>query len=226
LAASGGAAGQLYTDAVTTGAILIPAFGGTNTGYLGPVTYYNNAPGRVMLVDRLWGVNIGFTAATTTISGASSYTGRIPTNNYSSLILAVEVTTAFVAGNNWTATINYTNELGTAGRSTTFTITNVANATIGRIQFVSLQAGDVGVQSIQSVVVANGVTAMTAGALNVLVLRKVYTNRAILTNYGMTDGLDKTGVVQLYDTSCIQMLVNQDGTTSGLPEIYYNIFNV
>lgn len=224
LAASGGAAGQLYTDA-TTGAQLITNFGGANLGYLGPTTYYNNAPGRVMIVDRLWGVSIGFTAATTTISGASSYSGRIPNADYSCTSLWIEVTTAFATGNNWTATVNYTNQSGTAGRSTSYNLTNVVNGTLGRMQALPLQAGDSGVQSIQSVVVTNGGTAMTAGVINVLVLRNVYTNRAILANYGMTDGLDKTGAVQLFDTSCLQMILNQDGTTSGLPEIYFKVFN-
>jgi hypothetical protein len=225
LAASGGVAGQLYT-ASTAGAKSLTTFGGGNTGYLGPMTFGSNVTGRHMLVDRIWGVNVGFTAATTTISGAASYSGRVINSDYSSTSLWIEITTAFVAGNNWTATITYTNGAGTGSRSTSYSIANVTAATIGRMQQIPLQAGDTGIQSIQSVVVTNGVTAMTAGALNVLVLRYLWTDRIIATNWGMLAGLDKIGAVVIPQTACLQMIVSEDGTTSGLPEMYLSVFNI
>ena len=46
-----------------------------------------------------------------------------------------------------------------------------AALTLGKMFQLPLQAGDSGVQKIESVVVTNGTTAMTAGNFNVLVLR-------------------------------------------------------
>lgn len=47
---------------------------------------------------------------------------------------------------------------------------------------IALQAGDTGIQKIESVIVTNGGTAMTAGNFNVLVLRRLGQARIRVAN--------------------------------------------
>jgi len=90
---------------------------------------------------------------------------------------------------------------------------------------LALQAGDSGVQSIQSVAVTNGATAMTAGAFNVLVIRPLWSGRVPLANFGDLHDYLRVGMPRVFETSCLCMAVNADSTSSGLPEIALTIAN-
>jgi hypothetical protein len=86
-----------------------------------------------------------------------------------------------------------------------------------------LQAGDSGVDSIQSVVV--GGTAAATGAVNVMVMRQLWANRVPVANGGDMHGLDKTGMPILYDTSALMVTCVPDSTSTGVPEVMLEIAN-
>ena len=90
---------------------------------------------------------------------------------------------------------------------------------------LGLAAGDTGVQKIESVIVTNGGTAMTAGAVNVLILRPLWSGRCKIANDGDVHGLDKTAMPVLYADSALVFAVCPDSTSTGIPEIEFVIAN-
>lgn len=99
-----------------------------------------------------------FTAGTTTLSAQPSYASRIPASgtDYTGTEIWIEVTTAFVTGTAWQVQVTYTNQSGTAGRTSIISAAQAAaGLTLGKMFQIALQAGDTGVQKIESVIVTN-----------------------------------------------------------------------
>lgn len=219
--------GVVQTDAIA-GYPVINAFGGSNKGYITGVDFGNTVACRIKLMDCLFKVGaIGFTAGTTTLSAQPSYSTRVPGGtDYSSCQLWFEVTTAFVTGTAWSIQVTYTNEAGVTARTTTaMTAVAAAALTLGRMYPIPLQAGDKGVQKIESVIVTNGGTAMTAGAINVCVMRPLWSGRVRLANDGDTHDFAKTGMPEVFADSALYPIFNTDGTALGLPELELEIAN-
>lgn len=213
--------GVVPTDA-TAGYPTINAFGGSATGYLTRVQYFNTVTSRLELWDKLFGINVSLTSlATTTLSGASSYLGRCPDGAGAGTRLFLEFTTA-VSATATTVTVNYTNSAGTAGR-TTGASPSLASNSVARLVELPLQAGDSGVQSIQSVVV--GGTVATTGAVNVIVMRPLWSQYVAVANTGDSHGLDKTGMPIVYADSAIYCTVLPNSTSTGIPDIAIEIAN-
>lgn len=85
---------------------------------------------------------------------------NVPTNAWTSSGLSyavpqfsgtveAEVTTQFGSANNITITVGYTNQSGTAGRSTSFSVPK--SSIVGTRIVVPLQSGDLGIRSVQTV---------------------------------------------------------------------------
>lgn len=202
-------------------------------GYLSRVTYSNSVIGNLQLYDLIFKAGAyAFTAATTTLTGQPVISDRCPDYPGSGSDFGVgneiwiEVSTAFVTGTAWQVRVTYTNSAGVTGRSTIISVAqNAAALTLGKMFQLALQAGDSGVQTIESVVVTNGGTAMTAGAFNVLILRKLWEGRIPIANTVTTDDMLKTGMPIVYEASAIIATVKADGTSSGLPNINLQICN-
>jgi hypothetical protein len=226
LAGTSTTAGVVPTDA-TAGTPSIAAFTGGATGYLAQVDFGGTAASRMKITDMVFKAGAyGFGAGTTTLSAQPSYVSRMPGSSYNDTQIWIEVSTAFVTGNNWQVQVTYTNQSGTAGRSTIITpVLAAATLTLGRMYQLSLQSGDTGVQKIESVIVTNGATAMTAGAFNVLVLRPLWSGRLRVANDGDVHDLAKTGMPVVFEDSALVLLINADSTTSGIPEIELVIAN-
>lgn len=213
--------GQVYTDAVA-GFPVINAFGGGATGYLTRVFWNNSVVGRVELYDMLWGGNVALTAlATNTVTGASSYLGRTPDGAGNGCLIFVEISTT-VNTAAVTVTVNYTNQAGTAGRTTGASV-SLSAMVAARWVSMPLQAGDSGVRSIQSIVVG-GVAAGT-GAANVLVVRPLWGSGTRIANSGTYDGIDMTGMPIVYADSAIAACTVADSTSSGIPDFQIEIAN-
>lgn len=228
LAGSSTAAGVVPTDA-TAGTPSIDAFqaGGGIVGYLAQVDFGNTVACRMKLFDMVFKAGAyGFAAGTTTLSAQPSYLSRMPGGSYVDTQIWIEVSTAFVTGTNWQVQVTYTNQSGTTGRSTVILpSTAAAGLTLGRLYQLALQSGDTGVQRIDSVIVTNGATAMTAGAVNVLVLRPLWSGRCRIANDGDVHDLAKTGMPVLFADSALVLAVSADATASGIPEIEVVIAN-
>jgi len=134
------------------------------------------------------------------------------------LQLWLECVTAFTGSQS--IAITYTNQSGTTGRSTGTVATGVA-PTVGRMFQMPLQAGDTGVQKIESVTS----TVATVGTFNVLVMRRLWSGRVRIANDGDTHGPDKTGLTQIFATSALYPIIATDSTSTGVPELQIGVIN-
>lgn len=225
LAGTSTTAGVVPTDA-TVGCPVIN--GSTGKWYISSVDYGNSVAARMGLYDMLFKAGAyGFAAATTTLSSQPSFSSRVPGGtDYKGTQIWIEVSTAFVTGTAWQVQVTYTNQDGVAGRSTVILPATAASGlTLGRMYQLALQSGDSGVQKIESVIVTNGGTAMTAGAFNVLVLRPLWTGRVRLANDGGVHGPDMTGMPEIYGDSALVALAAADSTFSGVFELQIEVAN-
>ena len=149
--------------------------------------------GCALLVDRLW--QGGTYPATTTASQAIT-TPTFPardiagTTNGDGVVVYMAPVTAFTAAT--TVTLTYTNQSGTGSRTSTAVMPNGVAKTV---TFFGLQAGDTGIQSIQSVAVSS---AQAAGTYILAAVRPL--------------------LFQLLDTGA--KTTCEDAITSGMPRLY------
>lgn len=217
LAGSSTAAGVVPTDA-TTGCPTINAFGGSNTGYITNFDFGSSVACRVRVYDMLFKAGAYAFNASTTLASQPSYSSRIPGGDYGGTQIWLETVTAFTGSQS--IAVTYTNQSGTTGRTTGTIATGVA-PTIGRMIQLPLQAGDTGVQKIESVTS----TVSTVGTFNVLVLRRLVSARVRINNDGGTKGPDLTGLPIVFDNSALFVMVAADSTSSGIPEMQITIAN-
>lgn len=214
LAGASTTAGVVPTDA-DAGFPLINSFGG-GAGYLNNLVFSGGSACKFMFYDVLWKGGAYAFNANVTLSAQPSYSARVPNGtDYSNTEIWLETVTAFTG--NQTITVTYTNGAGTTGRSTGAIATGVA-PTLGRMLRLPLQAGDEGVQKIESVVSS----VSTVGTFNVLVLRRLATGR-IGNNGLLAMGPMDLGMPQIFDTSALGFLVTMDSTSSSNPEVFATI---
>lgn len=213
--------GALFTDA-SSGFPVINTFAGGATGYLTRVNYSGSVAGRLELFDMLYGVNVSLTAlGTTTVTAPPSYLARCPSGIGVEVRVFVEVTTT-VSATATTVQITYTNSAGVTGR-TSLASGTLSGLTAGRWAELTLQTNDQGIQKIESVIV--GGTVATAGAVNIVIARPLWSQRIGATNAGGVDGIDRTGMPIVYDTSALALCVAADSTSSGTPDCLFEIAN-
>lgn len=219
----GNTANGLVPDDSLAGVPTVNAFGGGNTGVLQAVDYGSSVASRLTLYDRLFHVgSISLlSTVTTTLTSQPSYASRLPSTDYTGLELFLEVNAA-VSATATTVSVNYTKEDGTTGRSTGATA-SLSGFTTRRLVPLPLAAGDKGIQKIESVTV--GGTVATTGTVNIVVARRIWSNRVKSANDGNNDGPDVTGMPQVYDTSCLWLVVEADSTSAGIPEVVATIAN-
>lgn len=218
LAGTSTTAGVVPTDA-TAGCPNINAFGGSATGYLAQVDFGNSVACRMKLSDMLWKGGAYAFNANVTLTAQPSYSSRVPGGtDYTDTQIWIEAVTGFTG--NLSVAVTYTNQAGTTAR-TTGTVALGTAPTIGRMIQLPLQAGDTGVQKIESVVAS----VSTAGTFNVLVLRPLWSGRCKSANDGDVHDLAKTGMPVLYADSALVLAVSADSTSTGIPELELVIAN-
>jgi hypothetical protein len=169
----------------------------SGNAYLARLSAMASQSGLLLLCDRLWD-NGGYTMTSTTAQSITSPTWPARDNagstNGDGVLLGMEIITA-PSTNTPTITVAYTNSAGTATRSGVNQITTVAAPPVGTFYMITLQAGDTGVRSVQSVTLnASWVT----GSMSLVAYR-------VLASLEMTAGLVPNAV---------------DALTSGFPQIY------
>lgn len=209
LAVGNTANGAVPTDA-TSG--YPPINFSSGVGYLSSVIFGGTAAGRMTVYDRLFHSGAHAFNAADTLTSQPSFGSRVPGANYAGLQIWYEQVTA--ATGNQAVTVTYTNQAGTAGQSTGSVSWGVA-PTVGQMFLLPLQAGDTGVQKIESV---TGTTA-SAGTFNIVVIRPLWTGRVHSTNEGDNHGPDRTGMPQVFADSAIALMMNSDSTGSGNPDL-------
>ena len=224
LAGTSTTSGVVPTD-TTVGFPLVNSFSATK-GNIGAIQFSNTVASRLTLYDMLFKAGAyGFATGTTTLSAQPSYASRIPTNsNYNDTEIWVEVTTAFVTVTAWRVQVTYTNQSGVSNRTSIISPAQSATSlTSGKMFQLALQSGDTGVQSINSVIVTNGGTAMTAGAFNVLVMRRLVSGRIKIANDTHALSMIDSGMPEVFDTSALFLKVDADSTSTGVPEVFFDI---
>jgi hypothetical protein len=218
LAGTNTANGVVPTDALA-GYPVINAFGGAATGYLANVTFGNTVACRLSIYDCLFKAGAYAFNANVALTAQPSYAARVlGGTDFTNTEIWIEAVTAFTG--NQTVTVTYTNQAGVTGRTTGAVATGVA-PTIGRMIMLPLQAGDTGVQKIESVVS----TVSTVGTFNVLVLRRLWSGRVRSANDGDTNDFLKTGMPVLFADSALYLVVQPDSTATGIPELQLEIIN-
>lgn len=223
LAVGNTSSGVLFDDTYA-GAPVVTAFSSGATGYLSAGRYKNSVLASAVLYDRLWGAGaVSLTSlATTNFTSQPSYTGRLPGGtDYSNLEILIELTTT-VSATATTITVGYTNESGTGSR-TTASSGSLSGFTTPRVVPLSLQAGDKGVQKVDSVTV--GGTVASAGAFNVIVARRLATFDVRAANGMDIQGWDVIGGPQVWDTTCFWPTIISDGTASGIVYLDLDVIN-
>ncbi len=217
LAGTSTAAGVVPTDA-TAGCPVLNAFAGGATGYIGSVDFGSTAGCRLRLCDMLFKAGAYAFNANVTLASQPSYSARIPSADYKATEIWIEAVTAFTG--NLSVAVTYTNQDGTTGRSTGTYATGTA-PTVGRMIQLPLQAGDTGVQKIESVVAS----VSTVGTFNVLVLRPIWMGRCQFAGAGGTHSVDDTELPQIFTDSALITQVNADSTSSGIFEMNFGVLN-
>ena len=218
LAGTSTAAGVVPTDA-TAGFPTLNAFGGAAKGYLAQVDFGSSVACRMKLFDCLFKAGAYAFNAAVTLAAQPSYSSRVVGGtDFGNTQIWIETVTAFTG--NLSVAVTYTNQAGTTGRTTGVVATGTA-LTLGRMMQLPLQAGDTGVQKIESVTA----TVATVGTFNVLVLRPLWSGRARVANDGDVHDLFKTGMPELFTDSALMLAVCADSTATGIPELELVIAN-
>ena len=213
------------TTAADAGCLPIPnAASGAN--YVTGMDGVSSAVGQIMLMDFLW-VNSGITV--TTVGAQTINSVEFPARDVLGTVngvgceIAILVTTATTnAGAFANLTMSYTNSNGVAGR--TATLANFpATAGVGTLVFMQLQAGDVGVQSIQSITLG---TSLVTGAISVLLTRTLCSRADAIANVGSTSypspNIDPRAGVRIHNGACLLLAGMRPATTA--TNIYGNVF--
>lgn len=188
--------------------------------YIGKLTH-STTLGIMYICDRLWH-NGGYTITSTGAQSSTTPSWPPRDHNGSSdgvgVLLGLEVSATTGAGTP-TITCSYTNSDGTAGRSGTNVWATFGTCPFGMFFPISLQAGDIGVRSLQSMTLS---ASWTSGTVNMVAYR------VLASIVGNTSGLPMTqdfisGFAKLYPgtTPFVTGAVGYTGGFGGAGMIHY-----
>lgn len=184
--------------------------------------YLTNASGSVtamvsvpIVFDLLWyntGLGITGTPNPALLMGALPARDQNGSTNGDGLLFGLLVTTATGNASAVTnITASYTNSDGTSGRSATMA-SFPATAAVGTVVPFQLQAGDHGVQAINSITFG---TSLVSGAVSLIIYRPIVQLPINASNTGSTTF--STGVLggsRVWNGSCLQLMQLPQGTTA------------
>lgn len=174
-----------------------------------------NGIGAFTLIDRLWqnsGFTVTSTGAQTVSSAAFPARDRDGTTNGVGVQIGLEVSATMGAGTP-TLTVSYTNSAGTAGR--TGTIVCLTTLPVGSFVPMTLQAGDIGVQSVQTVTQS---ATMTSGTYHLVAYRSIAMIPCPTANvHNDRDGVS-LGLPRMYDNSVPFFLFTTSNTGLGITD--------
>lgn len=197
------------------GSIPIPAAVGGKNIHLARLEFSQAANiGGLTIVDRLWH-NSGIVVATTTAQSITTPTLPARDNNGGTagagVLAAIEFSTASSAAAITNTTLSYTNEAGTSGRTATISVP--ATPVAGTFVPFSLQAGDNGIRSIQSITLG---TAYTSGVIHLVLYREIASLGSPVANVTATAGPIELGLPRVYDSSVLWPVYTLVGTAAGV----------
>lgn len=215
------AAAQLTRS--TTGALKQANPGGGRQKWLVGVEFMESVVGAAMMYDRVAQCG-GLDGTLTTVQTIS---GGLTPGRYTSgdgIQMFVEIYTALGATAT-TIAATYTNQAGTGSRVTpAVTIGGTGWNEVGRMIPLPLQAGDTGVQSVQSVQLA--ASTLTAGNFGVTLVREITPLFAAQIGTGFPRDLISglPGICEILTDACLAMAYMSSGVT--VPQFYGQIHTV
>jgi hypothetical protein len=214
-APGGGLNGANFTGPSLAGQIPMPAAVSGQLVYLAKLSLvHTGGIGHVWLVDKQWG---NVPVVTTTTSQAITQPTLPARDNSGStngdgVLLALECSsTTGNAGAITNTTVSYTNSANTSGRTATLA-SYPATAVAGTWVPFSLQAGDVGVRSVQSITLG---TSYVSGAIHLVAFRFIGEVAAPTANVGAEKSFTGLNLPYIPDTSVLQLVYWPTGTTVG-----------
>lgn len=197
-APSSGVGGNITTDS-EPGAWSFTNPAGGNKTYLSHFAGGANNAGTLYLYDRLWN-NSGLSITTV---GAQTVNSSTLTRFTDGIGVEAwwEVVTNLGAGTT-APTISYTNTDGTAGRAGATQLLTTSS-TADRAYPFSLQAGDIGIKSIESY---NNVGSHTSGTITLVLRKRIAT--LVVNNGGTGDSLDpfEVGMIEIPNDACLEFI--------------------
>lgn len=190
----------------------------TGTNYITELQLSASVNHSNLFFDVLW-VNTGLVVTTTTAQTLTSPT--LPARDINgattgegcmiAMLFTAAATNAAVITN---TTVSYTNSAGTAGRTATLSAIVgsqiPATPVIGTLIWFNLQAGDKGVQSIQSVTLG---TSLVTGSISMLITRDIATIGTNVINI-TAQKIPNTPGIKIYNGSCILHSILSSATTA------------
>jgi hypothetical protein len=204
---TGGLTGQALTS--STAAIPFPNPPAGQNSYVARVNRLGSNRGNstnTMLIDRLWensGLNRTLTTAQALSSAAWPARDLDQSTNGRGVYIALEVSTTVGGGTTAPGiSISYTNSAGVSGRTGTVFVSRL-NPPQGQFIPIPLDAGDVGVRSIQSVTFS--VSWGTAGVLHLVAYRPIVvcTNNSNPQRFTLEDAVSMA-MPRLFDNTVLQ----------------------
>ena len=192
-------AGNNTNGTTLAGAIPYQNAAGGNTDYISSYMGAASAAGTLRFFDMLWW-NGGITPTLTTAQTINS--AAFPARDMDggvngvgcSLWIYVSATLGAAAP---TITVSYTNSSGTAGR--TVTQSSISGAIAGTMIPLTLQAGDVGVQSVQSIQLS---VSQVSGTMHLVLLRPMKGLEFPVAGLGASKNFYDLGM-KVYDGTCL-----------------------
>lgn len=178
-----------------------------------------NTGGELWLCDRLWH-NSGFSVTDTTTQTVNSVAwpprDRDGLTDGKGVMIGVEVSTIMGAGTP-TFTMGYTNTEGTADQSSVSAAVTSAMP-VGYFNMLPLAAGDIGVQSIQTMKLS---ATMVSGVLHLVAFRVLAKVQVVANNVGMTKDAVMLCMPKIYDDT-VPFFVWMPSTSTG-PALYADV---
>jgi len=207
------AAGAVPTSA-STGAVVFTNPTGGASSYVGRIAGIGAAAGLLVGYDILWVWGSGGSGWSVTTTGAQSTTSPAALTRPDANGVGTELwmeTLAVGGAASGTSTITYTNSAGTPSRSASLLATKISAPPVGTIEKYALAAGDAGVQSVQSM---NNSATWTSGTFRLMIVRRLFEVPIAANTPFLYDAYD-LGLPQVYDSACIGLAFEANGTSTG-----------
>lgn len=199
------------TSALVNGQLPFYNPGSGNT-YLSRFLASSQGGGQVLLCDRLWH-NGGYTITSTSAQNSTTPTWPARdiagSTNGDGVLLALEISSA-AGGAAPTITVTYTNSANVGSRTGAFGFPTATSPATGSFFPITLQAGDTGVRSVQSIQLN---TSWLSGTMNLVAYRVLASIECIT---GLANSMDMltSGFPRFYDGT-VPFLVHLPQSTSG-----------
>lgn len=214
-APTGGLNGATFSGPTLAGQVPVPAAVAGQTSYLSRLNLIQAGNiGAVWLIDRQWGNVPVVTTTTSQAITSPTWVARdaSASTNGAGVYLALECSSATGnAGAITNTTVSYTNSAGTAGRTATLA-SYPATAVAGTWVPFSLQAGDIGVRSVQSITLG---TSYVSGQIHLVSFRFIADLATPNANIAAAANFTSLGLPVVWDASVLQLVYWPTGTALG-----------